>query len=217
VLVIIAGGVVVYIGAAINRQVGKAKQLYKQIQSVTDETMHTPRTLSGSEGLMLTRLSKDFPEFNADVARQIVSGALTNYFAILNSRSGTSRLESSCTDAFISELEGILMTDATVYNNVKVHRVVISDYRKTGEEAVITYQAAVEYERNQKALAQFVYEIKYVYYLSEDSDGENASLVCQYCGAPISTLGEKVCEFCGAEIKASVERTWKINKIYKAR
>jgi hypothetical protein len=166
---------------------------------------------------MVMRLKKDFPEFDTEIARQTVSSALTNYFAILNERSGTARIEKCCTDAFIKELEGTVMTDSTVYNNPRTHKIVISDYRRTGEDAVITFQAAVEYERNKKALAQYVYEIKYVYYLAENADGENVSLQCEYCGAPISTVGAKVCEFCGSEIFASVERTWKINKIYKAR
>lgn len=215
--VIIAAVAVGRVVNAVNRQIGKAKSLYDQIQRVTDETAHTPRTLSGSEGLMLMRIKKDFPEFNADVTRQIVSGALTKYFAILNERSGVSQLEDCCTDAFIIELEGLIVNDATVYNNARIHKVVISDYRKIAEEAVITYQAAVEYRREGKELAQYVYEIKYVYYLGENDDGENTSLTCRYCGAPVSTLGGKVCEYCGAEIYASVERTWKVNKIYKAR
>jgi hypothetical protein len=217
VAVVAAGGAAIYVGSKVKRQVEKAKDFYHQIQKVTDDTMYTPRTLSGSEGLMLTRIVKDFPEFNKDVTRQIVRGTLSTYFAILNERSGTHRLDKTCTDALIHEVEGIAVNESAQYYDIQIHKVVISDYRKNGEEAVITWQAAVGYRRNEKAMAQYVYEIKYVYYLAENNDGENVSLICKHCGAEISTLGEKVCEYCGAEINASVERTWKINKIYKAR
>lgn len=220
--VIIVAAVIVIVGvvkavAGIKRQIGKASRLIDQIQAVTDETSSTPRTLSGSEGLMLMRIKKDFPEFNADVARQIVIGALSKYFAVLNERSGTDRLADCCTDAFIIDLEGQLVNGVRSFSGAKIHKAVISDYRKTFGEAVVTFQAAVEYRPEGKALMQYVYEVKYVYYLSEDNEGENASLICSYCGAPISTVGTKVCEYCGAEIQASVERTWKINSICKIR
>ena len=63
--------------------------------------------------------------------------------------------------------------------------------------------------------AQHIYEADYSYYLSMGIEGENASLICQFCGAPVDTAGS-VCPYCGSEIHSSVERTWKVSRIYHA-
>lgn len=199
------------------RRMSQLSGLIGQIQQVTEQTQTTPRTLSGSEGLMLMKIKRDFPEFNEEVARQIVTAALGSYFTVLSERSGTQRLEEYCTDAFISHIEGQIVNGSFGFSQLKIHRTVISDYRRTGSEAVITYQSAVEYAPLGKGLMQYVYELRYVYFLEEDGEGENVSLKCSYCGAPISTVGEKVCIYCGAQIEASVERTWRVNDIRKLR
>ena len=70
-------------------------------------------------------------------------------------------------------------------------------------------------------LQQHIYSAKYVYYLTDEGDGELARLRCPYCGAPIRAIGKnKFCEYCGgglANQEISVERTWKVNKILKLR
>ena len=221
---IIAVGAVVVLGLVIrsivikiNQSISKASNLIGQIQRATEEAEHTPKSLSGSESLHRQKLMKDFPEFDFDAAKQIISGVLSGYFTILSERSGTDRIEKNCTPAFITELESKIISENKVYSNFKIHRIVVSDYRKNHDEAILTYQAALQYQFSGKAVTQWVYEIKYVYYLAEGGDNENASLTFEYCGAPISSVGNKVCEFCGSEIHASVERTWKINKISKLR
>lgn len=202
---------------SVNRSVRNVSGLLTQIEKVTDDNMHTPKSLSNCESVMLIRIQRDFPEFNVQIARQVVNGTISKYFAVLNDRRGASGLRDTCTDAFVSETEGQIVTNQTRYEDVKIHKTVISDYRRSNEEAVITFQSAIQYRYNDKALMQFVYETHYAYYLSENDAGENVSLICSNCGAEIDTLGVKICEYCGAEIMASVERTWKINKILRTR
>lgn len=198
-------------------KLSRAKSLLEQIEKATEETAYTPRTLTGTESIVRPKILRDFPEFDIEAARQIVTSVLSKYFVILSERTGTAQIEDKCTDAFINELESVLMNESKVYSNSKVHRVVISDYRKRSDEAVITFQAAVQYQFQGKLMTQYVYEVKYIYYLAEGDNGENASLICSHCGAEISTVGAKVCEYCGASVQASVERTWKVNNIIKLR
>lgn len=202
---------------AIKRKLRSASRILNQIQAATEETARTPATLSGSEGLMKIRIAKDFPEFDAEIARKIVTGTLTQYFTILNARSGAEALSAHCTESFVTEMANSLDSVTTTYGGAKVHRAVISDYRKNGEQSTIIWQAAVEYTLPGKMLSQHVYEVRYSYYLAANSDQASESLICDNCGAPVTTLGAKVCEYCGAEVIASVERTWKINAITKTR
>lgn len=201
----------------VTRSINKAKSLINNIQMATEETAHTPRTISGAEGLYVERIKRDFPEFNFDIAKQTALSVLTSYFNVLNTDVSDESMERSCTRSFINELEVRKQMEDILYDKFNVHKIAISDYRKSNEEAVITYQAALEYQLPGKMLAQYVYTVSYVYYLAYGAEGENVSLRCENCGAPIDTLGDKICPYCGAEIKSSVERTWKVNKIQKYR
>lgn len=198
------------------------KRVVKDIQMATDETATTPRTLSGVEDLMKQRILKDFPDFNFNVCKQMIDGAITDFFAVLNNAQDvTAKMEKNCTPSFIAEVRGQIATNKTVYENVRIHRTVISDYRKLRDEATVTYQSAVEYKRKGKSLMQYVYESKLVYYLSDENAAGVETLHCTYCGAPIDVVGEnKVCRYCGAEISirnVASERAWKVNKVAKLR
>ncbi len=214
---ILALVVVIKIANFVKEVKQKAGRIVKALDAATEENARTPKPISGSDALMRKRILHDFPEFNAEQARQIVSGVLSQYFTILNNGGGTSVLRDRCTDAFADELEARIAHENTKYNDFRLHKTAISDYRRTGSDAVITYQAAVEYKLDGKLLSQHVYEINYIYYLSENDEGENISLICPNCGGEISSVGQKVCEYCGAAIEASIERTWKVNKIVKTR
>ena len=222
--ILIIAGVVIFVVITVkkiinqvNRSINQAKSIFTDIQRATEETANTPKTLSGSESLYERRIVQDFPEFNFDIGRQTVSSVLTSYFNVLNTDISDEKMKSNCTTSFINELEARKQMEDIKYNNFKIHKVVISDYRKNLDEAVITYQAALQYQLPQKMMTQFVYTVNYVYYLAYGANGENASLVCKHCGATIDSVGRKVCPYCDAEINSSVERTWKVNKIAKLR
>ena len=198
-----------------------AKKLVNSIQKATDETASTPRTLSGVEDLMKQRILRDFPDFNFNVCKQMIDSAVAGYFSVLNTREGTDKLKKISTPSFINELLGEMQTNKYTFENVTIHKTVISDYRKLNDEAVVTYQSAVGYNRKGKGTMQYVYQSKLVYYLSEDNDAGVQTLVCEYCGAPIDVVGShKVCKYCGGEISirnVAAERAWKVNKVAKYR
>ena len=215
ILAILLGAV--YIIHEIKSGLGSSENLIRQISEATEEAARTPLTISGAEGMYSARIKKDFPEFNFDIASQTVTNVLAKYFNVLNTDISDQELLFSCTKSFVGELEARKQMEDIFYDKFHIHKVAISDYRKTNEEAVITYQAAVEYQLSGKMMSQHVYTIKYVYFLEYGADGENVSLRCQHCGAPIDNVGLKVCPYCDCAIEASVERTWKVNKIEKLR
>lgn len=200
-----------------------AKKFVGEIKKVTDETANTPRTLSGVEDLMRSRILKDFPDFNFNVCREMIDSAVTSFFSVLNTNGaeGIDKLKKISTPSFMNEVLALTETEDIVYENVTLHKTVISDYRKLNDEAVVTYQSAVGYNRRGKGTMQYVYQSKLVYYLSEDNAGGAETLVCEYCGAPIDVVGShKVCKYCGGEISirnVAAERAWKVNKVAKLR
>ena len=76
----------------------------------------------------------------------------------------------------------------------------------------MNYQISLEYLLS-GVKTQHIYEADYTYYLSVGDMGENVSLICGHCGAPVEVTGQKICPYCGAEIQSSIERTWKVSRI----
>lgn len=191
-------------------------QIANAINIATEQTASTPKSITECEGMMLEKIKCDFPEFNPDIAREIVNSVIYKYFAALDEGCYIREVRDRCTEAFCDFADQQALDNERCYGDIKIHKTRITDYHKKLEEAVITFQTALEYSRHGET-NQCVYETKYVYYLAENDAGENVSLLCKNCGAAISNVGMKFCEYCGAEIQASVERTWKVNKITKIR
>ncbi|MCD7773819.1 MAG: zinc ribbon domain-containing protein [Ruminococcus sp.] len=192
-------------------------QIVNAIQQADDEQMMTPKTVSGAEPVYRQMIARDFPEFNLELARSYISGALSEFFHAKATRNA-GVLRDNCTaqycDALQSQFNNEKLTNkpAENYTNIKVHRVVVSNYLRNGEEAQITFEAAVGYALNGRP-SQHKYKANYTYFLSYGARGENESLKCSNCGAPIESIGVKVCPYCSEVIEASVERTWKITDI----
>lgn len=191
--------------------------ILKVIKEADTVQMTTPKTLSGTEPVYRDMLLKDFPEFNVELARGYIKNFLPEYFHAM-SIGNVSGIRDNCITQFCDSLQSQLDSSKLTgnplqrYNSVKVHNAVVSGYTKNGCEATISFEAALEYVLNGR-LSQHKYKILYSYFLSYGARGENESLKCSNCGAPISTLGEKVCAYCGEAIEASVERTWKITDV----
>lgn len=188
-------------------------QILQAIKDADDSQMRTPKSLSGTEPVHRDKLNKDFPEMNIDVAKTIISNFLSEYFAAL-SDGNIDRIKEDCSSQLCDKIIANAKTNRITYSDVKVHRVVVSDYKKNNKEATITFQAAVQYVSSRtKKISQEKYLVLYSYYLDYGDEGENASLVCPYCGAPIDTIGMKVCPYCDNAIEASIVRTWKITDV----
>ncbi len=197
------------------------KDLVDTIKKVTDETATTPRTVSGSEPMMLARIKRDFPDFNVEVGREMVKNAITYYFAALNGDPpDMMQLENVCTHALAGEILALPRSDSMEYDRLKIHKIVVSNYVKRSSNATVTYQAALEYQRPKKSLMQYVYESELEYYFSEDNEGAVTVARCSYCGGELEEKGGKLyCKYCGSpvETKMSEERWWRVNSITKAR
>lgn len=100
-------------------------------------------------------------------------------------------------------------------SSVKVHNIVIHDYKKHTYESVIVMQAAVEYiEKSGKV--QKRYTINYVYSLVEHGEDSKVTAVCPNCGAPISNTSHAACDYCGSAIVDIIERNWEVKDIIES-
>lgn len=200
----------------IGGELGRAHRLIKAINDATEENMSQPMSFTVVDPTILQRVAKDFPEFDDKLAKSIIENAVYKHFLVINGEESPDNLE-GCSNALIETLRAKAADNASSpkpihYDNIVIHRSQITGYRKNLEVAAVTYQVALEYLTN-GSKAQHIYDADYTYYLSVGDQGENVSLICQHCGAPIDTTGDKVCPYCGAEIHTSIERTWKVSRI----
>lgn len=98
---------------------------------------------------------------------------------------------------------------------VKIHNVVIRDYKKHKFESVIVMQASAEYIENSRKY-QKRYNFNYVYALLGAENETNIAAVCPNCGGPISDTSLANCEYCGARLVKLIEQSWKVKEIVES-
>ncbi len=201
----------------VKRSLGQFSEVMNTIKAADEEQMHTPKTLSGVESIHLKRIMKDFPEFNPSLAKTYIKSFVNEYFAAMKAhRTDLGDFEDTCSRQFIELMTAQFAdTASTTYSQVKVHKLVISDYKKTNDEADIYFQLALQYvPSSTNRLTQEKYTVTYSYFIETGAQGEMASIICSHCGAPINTLGAKVCPYCDSAVAAvSVDRTWKVTDL----
>ncbi len=96
--------------------------------------------------------------------------------------------------------------------SVKIHNVVIRNYRKHKLESVIVMQASAEYiEKSRKW--QKRYDFNYIYALVGSTETTKIGAVCPCCGGPVSDTSKANCEYCGARMFDFIERNWEVKDI----
>ena len=156
-----------------------------------------------------------YNSYDENIARSIVENTVMKYFLVINGEASENQLE-YCTEAFKQRAATMAKDNSSTvtpkhYDDIHIHKSQVASYHRDHDAATAKFQVSLEYKLN-GIKAQHIYEADYSYYLSMGIEGENASLICQFCGAPVDTAGS-VCPYCGSEIHSSVERTWKVSRI----
>ncbi len=218
ILAVILCAVRVYVSAKrkLGGELNRAKSLLKVINDATEERIDQPMSFTVVDPTILRRVEKDFPEYDDKIARSIVENAVRKHFLVINGEESPDSID-CCSTALKETLRAKADDNASSpkplhYDNIVIHRSQISGYRQNNETAAVNYQISLEYLLS-GVKTQHIYEADYTYYLSVGDMGENVSLICGHCGAPVEVTGQKICPYCGAEIQSSIERTWKVSRI----
>ena len=204
--VAIGGGIaVIYsvkkaVSNTIGRQLSRANDLLRTINDATEERQNNAMQFTYVDPNVVNNIKRDFPDYDENIARSIVENTVMKYFLVINGEASENQLE-YCTEAVTPKH----------YDDIHIHKSQVASYHRDHDAATAKFQVSLEYKLN-GIKAQHIYEADYSYYLSMGIEGENASLICQFCGAPVDTAGS-VCPYCGSEIHSSVERTWKVSRI----
>lgn len=196
------------------------------------EQATTPKSVSGMTSLLLPKITADFPDFEYNEMKSRAENVLTTYLRGINDRSastlhnGNEELKQKL-ENHIEMLNGKGLHEH--FEQIKLHRTEINQYRKTAGRCIITFQTSLECfhyitddsGKITKGDKQYKYQTKFntdMIYIQDMNKVENEhdfalGLNCPNCGAPISTLGAKHCEYCGTPIIEINIHSWSFSNV----
>lgn len=180
----------------------------------------TPKTVFSVESVVLKKIAKDFPDTNINEIKALAEKSIREVFNAIESKNSSNFGELPTVKAFIDSKINDYKGENIVYDNLKFHNTVVNMYTKSGGSGNITLQASFEYYKKigdkigkkvqDRLKIEFVYIIDELQY---DGEVKAIGLKCPNCGAPVTSLGNKVCSYCGTGIKDLVKKNWVLNKI----
>ncbi len=94
-------------------------------------------------------------------------------------------------------------------NGFRIHNVVIAQYRRSGAQRVIVFQAATCC-REANRIKQQRFDLYYTYMLPEGDDSVAAN--CPNCGGAMG-YGITTCPYCGSRVANVLGNTWKFTEV----
>jgi len=209
-----------------SRQVFGTSDIMDGIKSMEMEQSITPKSVSAATSLYLPQITKDFPDFHYGEMKTRAENVLISYLRSVDAMNagllteGTTELK----DSLSMRIEALRrMGQKEHFQNIKVHRTEISQYRKAKGRCSVVMQSAVEYvhyvekggsiqKGRNDIREQSKYDIEVIYIQDRDfienHDDAGLAMNCPNCGAPLKKLGAKQCDYCDSPIVEFNIRTW---------
>lgn len=210
----------------------------KAAEQMKREYATTPKSVSAMTSLLLPKIVSDFPDFQYDEMKDRAENMLTSYLRAVDGRN-PSLLQNGNTE-LKNQLENHIQMHSVRdvqehFDQIRIHRTEISQYRKTEGRCIITFQSALEcyhyitsttdssavLEGSKKYKYQTKYNIDLIYIQDRnlvENELDNAMGVnCPNCGAPLSSLGAKVCDYCGTPVIEINIHAWSFSNIDEVR
>lgn len=241
VLLLALVGILYYFYRRIRRKASEYSQMLFGTSSLTEgvrqleqEAAMTPRSVSAATSLYLPAIMKDFPEFHYDEMKTRAENVLTSYLRSVDA--GNAALLTEGTNELKEQLRLRLQMLASqekreYFQDIKLHRTEIYQYRKAKGRRSIVFQTAVEYvhyiEKDGQVLSgekdlkeQDKYNVELVYIQDQETvehlGDAGLALNCPNCGAPLPGLGAKKCAYCDSPVIELNLRTWNFSRVTEA-
>lgn len=143
------------------------------------EQEDAPRSLNACDSIYLPQLREEFPGFDPGRAKALAEEYLTAWL------------------------------EKQQYVDIGIHRTVISDYRRHGEDRALVFQTAAAYrERAEAHTVQGRFETVYSYRTKEREGEAVRALTCPQCGGALPERGAERCGFCGSLLAHAPNAAW---------
>lgn len=209
--------------------------ILKGLQNVDKESEITPKSVSAATSIYLPNIMRDFPDFHYDEMKRRAENVLTSYLRSVEEQNdaklteGTNELKSKL------KLRIDMLKDASrreYFQNIKIHRTEICNYRKAKGRCSVVFQTSVQYnywlEQDGKVtdgardkLRQSKYNVEMIYIqdrdIVENLEDAGIAMNCPNCGAPLPKLGAKKCAYCDSPVMEFSIRTWNFSDVQEVR
>lgn len=188
-----------------------------------DSVGSNPASLNGMDKIYLPKIHEEFPDFQLASVIPQVETVIKEYFNSIESKSTSSLEKLTISPSLVDRVESIIEDLdsrglSVYYDNVVIHRTVISEYVHENGMVIIRFQSAVGYlnfsqDENGKLVSgskektrETVYVVSYARVLDSDLARQAGvtdvmGLNCPNCGAPLSSASAEKCLFCGTPFK----------------
>ncbi|MBR4906758.1 MAG: hypothetical protein IKZ44_07860 [Clostridia bacterium] len=173
-----------------------------------DKEPEKPRSLSSLESVVLPKILKDFPDFNARVFAERVRRDARTYYE--SGAAGKVLFTDDATETFKEEFEDHLPD--SVKDGIAVHRVTIAAYDGSGRRKFLTCQAAVGFNDTTDIPRERRLVLVYIAGYADDPDSPIKGFNCPNCGGPLPAAGARVCVYCGTAFSAPVSLGWMLSE-----
>lgn len=169
-----------------------------------DKEPEKPRSLSSLESVVMPRILKDFPDFNAQVFAQRVRVDAKMYYE--SGVQGKVLYRDDATETFKESFEDRLPDD--VRGGIEVHKVSVSAYDNATRKKILTCQAAVGFIDKTDIPRERRLVLRYIAGYADDPESPIVGFNCPNCGAPLPAVGARACVYCGTAFSAPVSLGW---------
>lgn len=174
-------------------------------------------------------VNRDFPEVGYTGMNALACNGITGILNAIEAGNPETLSRKTYAPSAINKVKNItddlIGRNATmVYDNIKIHKSGISDYKNSGKgnvkadfEISMEYDYALRTEKNPKAataLKQAAYRVTLTYnqHGFEESADVAVSYNCPSCGAPIDLSDRgKVCKYCGSGFTEIADKIWQVS------
>jgi len=132
----------------VSRTLWGTDSLTDGIEQMKREYSTTPRSVSAMTSLMLPKIVSDFPDFQYDEMKERAKNLLISYLRAVSEHSqgllqdGNEELHQKLQN-YLEMLSAKGLKEH--FEQIRIHRTEISQYRKTEGRCIITFQSACEY------------------------------------------------------------------------
>ena len=203
-----------------------ARGILSDINS-TNQVGKNPASLNGMDRIYIPKIQNDFPDFQLAPVIPQVETFIKSFLDSVEDQD-TSSLERLAIAPSLIDRANEIIRDVNsqnirvYYDNIVIHKTVISEYTRERGMVIIRFQSAVGYlhyaeDSNGKVVSgskdyaeETVYVTSYARILDTEIARQSGAidvigLNCPNCGAPLRSSDVTVCQFCGTGVKNLTE------------
>lgn len=190
----------------LNFPIGSISDLVKETR-LQDEDI--PKSLSGMDSLYLDQIKRDFVDLNVDELKRKAEDIILKCYLAFEKKD--SKMLDGKIKSFVDQMIEDYKDQEVSFNDIIIHKTVISNYKKEDGTASIYFSSSYQYMKNIDGVEKKVQDrvkLQFLYIYDEKEVPTTFSVHCPNCGSPIKSLGEKKCSYCGSLVKELYSKTF---------